>query len=313
MWKRREAKRRQREGMLDSEAARLTEQAMLLFYDADYEAVLPLIDRAVQLTTKAHGDQPRFGSDQYALGDRLRWRAETHQALGDPGSALRDATRALALFEAEGSSRYPLLIPMVHVQLSLLYAVLGDAAESRRHGESIEPFRESLVSGGQGALLAAKALAEYATAMWHIGERDLGTAAARESIAAYRSDLGSVFRRDSRITFARIVYQLSLELEPPDPRDAMEVLLMLQDIVEQLILVIPWSLTPFAEPRFRTHGVALLNTLERQGVWAAALDEPQLAARFQQLSQHLLEMPTREWRPVIEESRTMLETRAGSS
>lgn len=53
----------------------------------------------------------------------------------------------------------------MRVQLCFMHAVLGETAEARSHAEAIEPFRESLASDDGGKLLAAKALAEYATTM----------------------------------------------------------------------------------------------------------------------------------------------------
>jgi len=272
-----------RDGDAFLEAKRDFEGMKEAFEDRDYVTALRLADRTIAICRSLHARNDLQMSGE-ALAERLRYRAEIKQEIGDYASALPDADEAAELLERNPGNRYPLALPSTRLMICELHAALGDRDGAMRYSDAIDAFRERLPSDDPRPQVEASGLTRYALAMFAVGEVDLGTTAAWESIALYRPMLAWLSRRDTLARFAQMVYQLALHAEPPTAEAAPRVLLALQDAAEQMIRTVPMAFTALASPLHRDHLLATLNILERQSVWLAALGAQDLAVRYERLS-----------------------------
>jgi tetratricopeptide (TPR) repeat protein len=282
------------------------EGATRTFEAGDLGQALRLADRSVTLTRKIHKRDGLNGIWSQRLAERLRTRAEIHQADGAYRAAIADCTEAISVWEASALTKYPLFVPDVHLILAEVYASLGEREPAVRHGEAIERYRALEATDDSDAIMVARALARYAKAMATVGERERGDTAAREYVAIMRPRIADTYRIDDLAAFAQAVYQLA---EPtgqsvPDPESAVEMVPLLRDAIEQMARTVSQSPVAYADPKQRDYALSVLYLLERQGVWLAALGAPRLAAIFEYQSRHLIDQPVRDWTAILTQLRT---------
>jgi tetratricopeptide (TPR) repeat protein len=223
-----EQRAERREGEAFREAKRDFEGMTKAFEDRDYETALLLADRTIAICRRLYAGNDTWVYGE-ALADRLRYRAEIRQEIGDYTRALPDAEEAATLLERDPGDRYPLARPSTRLMVCELYAALGDHDGAMRYADAIDAFWERLPSDEPRPTVEATGLARYALAMFAVGEVDQGATVAWEALALYWPMLRALSRRDTLVQFARAVYQLALHGEPPTAEAAPRLLLALQD------------------------------------------------------------------------------------
>jgi hypothetical protein len=289
-----------RERAESEEGERAFEGMKVAFEDRDYATALLLADKTITICRKLYARSPSWTARK--LGDRLRYRAEIRQEIGEYADALPDAEEAAELLGSDPHPRLPLEVPSTRLLVCELRAALGDHDGAMRYADAIHAFRESLSPDNQAA-----GLARYALAMFAVHEVELGTTAAWESIELYRPMLTGLARRDTLAQFAQMVYQLALHHEPPTAELAPRMLLALQDAAEQMVRTVPVYPTALASPLHRDHLLATLNILERQSMWLAPLAVSELAERYERLSYDLTHLPAAQWQDTVAQLRQPLE------
>lgn len=296
----RRAERRERAE--SEEGERAFEGMKVAFEDRDYATALLLADKTITTCRKLYARSPSWAARQ--LGDRLRYRAEIRQEIGEYADALPDAEEAAELLGSDPHPDMPLEVPSTRLLVCELRAALGDHDGAMRYADAINAFRESVPPVGQ---TEAAGLARYAIAMFAVHEAELGTTAAWESLNLYRPMLASLARRDTLARFAQMVYQLALHHEPPTAELAPRMLLALQDAAEQMIRTVPVHPAALASPLHRDRLLATLNILERQSMWLAPLAESELAECYERLSYDLTRLPAAQWQDIVARLRRPLE------
>lgn len=273
--------------------------------DGHLSEALRMAERAVQLTRKIHKRDGLAGIWSQRLAQRLRTRAEIHQADGAYRAAIADCTEAISVYESSNLTRYPLFVPDVHLILADVHAALGEREPAVRHGEAIERYRALDLSDENDAIIVARALARYARAMMTVGERERSDAAAREYIAIMRPRIAGLYLVTDLSRFAQAVYQLTEPVEgaAPDAESAVESVPLLQDAIEQMARTVSQSPIAYADQEQRDRALSVLYLLERQGVWLVALGAPRLGAIFEHQSRHLVDQPVRHWTSILAQLR----------
>jgi tetratricopeptide (TPR) repeat protein len=278
------------------EADWTAERATLAFQNRDLPEAQKLAERSVTLTRKIRKRDPTGGLWARQLADRLRTLAEIRQAAGDHGAAVTDADDAITAYRDCDTSRYPLFEPSLHLMLMESHAALGEREPAVRHGEAVEDYRRALDGANDHTeVLVARALAQYAAAMYAVGEVERADTAARESVAVFRPRIADIHLQQDLITFAQTVVQLVLHAESPDAGTAAELIPLLRDAIEQAARTVSESPLAYTTSVNRDHALAVLTMLEQQGRLLDALGAPRLAAVFEHRSHHFVDQPVRDW------------------
>ena len=302
---------------LSRESSYFGERAALMYLDGHLEPALEAANRAVRASAKLHENAPDSREAAEAFADGLRNRAEIQFALvrarahDRPArakklarSGLRDAARVIDLYQQLHDDRFPLRPAEVMLLRSEFHGIVGEAGPARRYADlAIGDYRRHHRIGEEDSdLYLARALCRYARVMTAIETHKLALAAQRESVSLYRPHAGQGGglwnRRFSRRTtwlstptlerFAQGAYGLATELGPPNPADAQEAMLALQDAAEGFAGLVRGSEPGLPLSAADVHFLRrTAEALSQQGGWLQAMGQSGLAGRYLQVARAL--------------------------
>ncbi|MEU1623331.1 hypothetical protein ABZ479_39320 [Streptomyces sp. NPDC005722] len=260
------------------EANWVGELAGRAYLDGHYHDALVAADRSVLLTRQILRRMP---DDQRALAaavDRYRWRACTHEQLGNLAHAIDDAQAAIVLC-ARREDPGPLEVPLMRLLQCELHAELGHVEVARAKGTAIEAYRRFRYDGDVGPVAVAEGFSRYGAAMALIGDLEEANQARRAGLAVYRAWRGKLWS-DHRTRFVRTVTGLVEGVEPPDAATAPEVLPMMWEAVEELVPLIRPAVPSDPDPA----ATEARRILAAQSRWLDALGARQASAEFARVS-----------------------------